>query len=134
MSRENVELARAYLDAYNRGDLDGAVALCATDVEGYPDASFPESKPFVGRAALKAFLEEIGSPWAEPPRYVLTEVIAVGDARVLTRGDWCGRGAASAVESSSEWSIVWTFRDRQIVRVDWLSDHDKALQAVGLRE
>ena len=134
MSRENVEVVRAYLDAYNRGAFDAAVALCATDVEGYPDASFPESRPFIGHAGLKAFLEEIGSPWAEPPRYVLTEVVAVGDARVLTRGDWRGRGAASAVESSSEWSIVWTFRDRQIARVDWLSDHNKALEAVGLRE
>ena len=134
MSRENVEVVRAYLDAYNRGESDAAVALCATDVEGYPDASFPEARPFIGHAALKAFLEEIGSPWAEPPRYILTEVVAVGDARVLTRGDWRGRGAASAVESSSEWSIVWTFRDRQIARIAWLSDHNKALEAVGLRE
>jgi ketosteroid isomerase-like protein len=135
MSQENVEVVRAFLDAYNRGELDVVFELCTPDVEGYPDASvFPEPEPRIGHAAMKAFLEEIGSAWAEPPRYVLTEVVAVGDDRVLARGDWRGRGAASAIESSSEWSIVWTIRDRQIARIAWFSDHNEALEAVGLRE
>jgi ketosteroid isomerase-like protein len=64
---------------------------------------------------------------------VVTEVVTVGDARVLVRGDWRGRGAASAIESSSEWSIVWTIRDGQIARIAWFSDHDEALEAVGPR-
>jgi ketosteroid isomerase-like protein len=135
MSRENVELVRAFLDAYNRGDFGAASELCTPDVEGYPDASvFPEPKPLIGRAAMKAFLEEIGNAWAEPPVYVLTEVVVVRDAFVLTRGDWRGRGAASAIESSSEWSIAYTIRDRQIAKIAWFSDHDEALEAVGLRE
>ncbi len=135
MSRENVEIVRAFVDAYNRGEFDAASELCTPDVEGYPDASvFPEPRPRIGQAALKAFLEEIGSAWAEPTRYVLTEVVAVGDDCVLARGDWRGRGAASAIESSSEWSIVWTIRDRQIARIAWFSDHNEALEAVGLRE
>jgi ketosteroid isomerase-like protein len=135
MSQENVEVVRAFADAYNRGDFDAALELCTRDVEGYPDASvFPEPGPRIGPAAVKAFFEEIGSAWAEPPRYVIAEVVAVGDARVLVRGDWRGRGAASAIESSSEWSIVWTIRDRQITRIAWFSDHNEALEAVGLRE
>jgi ketosteroid isomerase-like protein len=134
MSQENVEVVRAFLDAYNRGELDVVFELCTPDVEGYPASVFPEPRPRFGRVAMKAFLEEIGSAWAEPPRYVLTEVVAVGDDRVLARGDWRGRGAASAIESSSEWSIVWTIRDRQIARIAWFSDHNEALEAVGLRE
>jgi ketosteroid isomerase-like protein len=134
MSQENVEVVRAFLDAYNRGELDVVFELCTPDVEGYPASVFPEPRPRFGHAAMKAFLEEIGSAWAEPPRYVLTEVVAVGDDRVLARGDWRGRGAASAIESSSEWSIVWTIRDGQIARIAWFSDHDEALEAVGLRE
>ena len=135
MSRENVELVRAFLDAYNRDELDGAIELCTPDVEGYPDASvFPEPRPRIGHAAIKAFLEEIGNAWAEPPEYVLTQIVAVGDARVLTRGDWRGRGAASAIESSSEWSVVWTIRDHQIARIAWFSDHNEALEAARLSE
>ena len=135
MSQENVEVVRAFTDAYNRGEFDAALKLCTPDVEGYPDASvFLEPEPRIGPAAVKAFLEELGSAWAEPPRYVITEVVEVGDARVLVRGDWRGRGAASAIESSSEWSIVWTIRDRQIARIAWFSDHNEALEAVGLRE
>src|SRR3954451_18313484 len=133
MSQENVELVRAFLDVYNRGEFDAALELCAPDVEGYPDASvFPEPGPLIGPAALRAFFDEIGSAWAEPPRYVVTEVVEVGDARVLVRGDWRGRGAASAIESSSEWSMVWTMRDRQVARMAWFSDHNEALEAVGL--
>jgi ketosteroid isomerase-like protein len=131
----NIELVQAFVDGYNRGEFDVVFELCAPDVEGYPDASvFPEPKPRIGHAELNAFLEEIGSAWAEPPRYVLTEVIAVGDDRVLTRGDWRGRGAASGIESYSEWSTVWTIRERQISRIAWLSDHNEALEAVGLSE
>jgi ketosteroid isomerase-like protein len=134
VSRENVEIVRAFIDAYNRGELDAVSALCTPDVEGYPDASvFPEPRPRIGHAALRAFLEEIGNAWAEPPRYVLTEVVAVGDACVLARGDW-RKGAASAIESSSEWSTAWTIRERQIARIAWFSDHNAALEAVGLRE
>jgi ketosteroid isomerase-like protein len=95
---------------------------------------FLEREPRIGPAAVKGFLEELGSAWAEPPRYVIAEVVAVGDARVLVRGDWRGRGATSAIESTSEWSIVWTIRDRQITRIAWFSDHNEALEAVGLRE
>jgi ketosteroid isomerase-like protein len=135
MSQENVEVGRAFVDAYNRGEFDALLELCSPDVEGYPDASvFPEPTPRIGHAALKAFLEEIGSAWAEPPQYVLTEVVAVGDACVLARGDWRGRGAASAIESSSEWSSVWTIRERQIAKIAWFFDHHEALEAVGLSE
>ena len=136
MSQENVELlVRAFVDAYNRGEFDAALELCTPDVEGYPDASvFPEPGPRIGPAAVKAFFEEIASAWAEPPRYVVTEVVEVGDARVLIRGDWSGRGASSAIESSSELSIVWTMRDRQIARIAWFYDLNVALEAAGLRE
>ena len=135
MSQENVELVRAFVDAYNRGEFDAALELCTLELEGYPDASvFLESGPRVGRAAVKAFFEELGSAWVEPPQYVIAEVVEVGDDRVLLRGDWRGRGAASAIESSSEWSIVWTIRDRQITRIAWFSDHNEALEAAGLRE
>ena len=135
MSRENVEVVRAFLDAYNRGELDAVFELCTPDVEGYPDASvFLEPEPRIGPAALKAFLEELASAWAKPPRYVITEAVTVGNDRVLVRGDWRGRGAASAIESGSEWSIVWTIRDGQIARIAWFSDRNEALEAVGLRE
>ena len=133
MSGQNVELVRAFTSAYNRAELDAAVELCAPDVEGYPDASvFPEPSTRIGQAALKSFLEEIGNAWAEPPEYVPTEIVAVGAARVLTRGEWRGRGAASAIESTSEWSIVWTVRDGQIVSIAWYTYHDEALEAVGI--
>src|SRR3954454_20927705 len=135
MSQENVEQERAFLDAYNRGEFDAVFELCTPDVEGYPDASvFPEPRPRIGRAEVKAFLEEIGNAWAEPPEYVLTEIVAVGDARVLVRGDWRGRGTASDIESSSEWSMVCTIRDRQIARIAWFSNHNEALEAAGLSE
>lgn len=135
MSRANLELARAFIDAYNSGEFDAASELCTPDVVGYPDASvFPEPGRRIGHSAMKAFFEEIGSAWGEPPEYVLTEIVAVGDDRVLARGDWRGRGAASAIESSSEWSIVWTIRDRQIARIAWFSDHAEALETAGLSE
>ena len=55
MSQENVEVMRAYAEAYNAGGdafADFLVDYMAEDVEIVPDASrFPEAKPFRGREA-----------------------------------------------------------------------------------
>ena len=135
MSQANVEVVLTFLDAYSRGDYEALLQFCSPDVEGYPDVSvFPEPRPRVGHAELQAFFEEIGSAWAAPPRYVVTEMVPAEGDRVLVRGEWVGKGAASGIESRSEWSIIFTIRDSQIARIAWLSDHVGALKAVGLGE
>jgi ketosteroid isomerase-like protein len=134
MSQANVEIVRRSLDAYNAGDIDASLSYFAADMEGFPDASaFPEAAPLHGREEYRRWVEEIDSPWVSAQN-VTREVFAVGDDRVVHRGDWGGEGVASGIETASSVTGIFTIRDGLISRVHWFFDHDKALKAVGLAE
>jgi ketosteroid isomerase-like protein len=134
MSPESIDVALAFIAAYNAGDIDTAVDLCDGEVDAVPDASlFPESRPLVGRVELRGFLAETWSSWANT-RYVTKEVFEIGDGRVLIRGEWGGTGIASGVETYQDLSSIFTTRDGQISRAEWFFDHDKALRVAGLAD
>ena len=124
----------AFFDAYNTGDIDASVSFFAPDVEAFPDASvFPESGPRHGHEDLKRFFEEAGAAWVKP-QAVVRDVIVLQDGRVLVRFDWGGEGAASGMEIASSLTGIHTIRDGFISHVEWFFDHDKALEAIELRE
>jgi len=134
VSQETVELVLAFHAAYNARELDVAVASCAEDVNVFPDVSaFLESSSRVGRDGYRGFLEETWSAWTSGV-VTPTEVLDIGDGRVLVRADWVGIGSASGVETHAQISQIFTIQDGQISRVEYLYDHDKALKVVGLEE
>ena len=91
MSQENVEAVLAGTEAYARGDLDATLALCAPDVEVFPDRTvFPEAEPLAGRDAYRRWLEEVASPWVQ------VEVEVRESSRCRMAESFCDRtGAAS---------------------------------------
>ena len=132
MSQENVEIVLAAFDAYNAGDLDAMMRFYAPDLEVLPDSAvFPESAPLHGVNEFRAWVEQIDAAW-ENPRYLTGEAIDVGGNRVILRGEWGGIGASSGIEMYSSITGIFTVRDGQISRTEYLFDHDKALKAVGL--
>ena len=133
MSQENVELVIAASDAYNAGDMDAMMSFYAPDVEAYPDVGFPEARPLIGREEFMSWLEGINTAWVDA-KWVASEVFAVDDGRVVYRGDWGGEGLASGIETASSITGVFTIRDGQISRLEFLFDHDAALKSVGLAE
>jgi ketosteroid isomerase-like protein len=131
MSQRNVELILATVGAYNAGDLDAWAAFLDPEIEAVPDASFPESSPLVGRDEYRAWTEELASGLLSP-RWMTTEVLDLGADRVLHRGEWGGKGAASGIETYSSITGVFTVREGQISRVEFYFDHERALKAAGL--
>ena len=133
MSQENVKLVIGANDAYNAGDMDAMISFYTPDVEAYPDVGFPEAKPLIGREEFMSWLEGIDAAWMDA-KWVASEVFAVDDGRVVFRGDWGGAGLASGIETASSITGIFTIRDGQISRLEFLFDHDAALKAVGLQE
>ena len=134
MSQEQVEVVLAGTEAYAKGDLDATLALCAPDVEVFPDRTvFPEAEPLVGRDAYRAWLEEVASAWIQVEVEV-REVFALPDGRVVLREDWGGLGRSSGLRTSSSITGIFTLRSRLLARVEWHFDHAEALKAVGLEE
>jgi ketosteroid isomerase-like protein len=138
MSQENVEVLRAYVEAYNAGGdafADFLADYMAEDVEIVPDESrFPEAKPFRGREEYRRFNADIDQGWEGGGRCEIKEIVPVGDDRVIARTDWGGRGRASGIDLRSSLSLITTVRDGQITKIEFVFDHAQALEAAGLSE
>src|SRR5512133_3739109 len=78
MSQDNVEVVRAYAEAYNAGRdafVDFLVDFMAEDVEIVPDASrFPEAKPFRGREEYRRYIADIDQDWEGGGRSEIKEI------------------------------------------------------------
>jgi len=134
VSQENVELVLAGIEAYAKGDLDATLALCAPDVEVFPDRTvFPEAEPLRSRDAYRRWLEEVASAWVRVEVEV-REVFALPDGRVVLREDWGGLGRSSGLRTSSSVTGIFTLRSGLVTRVEWHFDHAESVKAVGLEE
>jgi ketosteroid isomerase-like protein len=131
MSRENVERVVQGFEAFNRGDIEGVVAMCDPGVEWLPPAELPDFAPHHGhegvREAAADMLEVFGRLRADPER-----VIDAGDqVVVLFRWRGLGRGSGVPVDfAAAEQGAVFDMRDGKAVRVVWFTNPREALEAV----
>jgi ketosteroid isomerase-like protein len=133
MSEENVEIVRQAYEAFNRGDIDGAVANFAADLEYVSTGAIPGTDEVArGPEGFRQFLE---SWWGEfdESRVDIHELIDAGD-RVVASLTFRGRGKQSGVETT--WGIwqAWTMRDGKAMRGQGYTSREEALEAAGLRE
>jgi len=131
MSQQNVEIVKAWYDAWNREDWDAMVK----DVAPGFVADFSRSVgPWRGvfglnqlRRATQEFREIWESDWVEPH-----EFIEAGDLVVVpSTGHVRGRGGIEAVVRGV---YVWTIRNGAIERMVMYQSRQDALEALGLSE
>jgi uncharacterized protein len=136
MSQENVELLRRFIESFNRGDIEGAIALVDPPPEFefvlsgllIPDLMAVQRGPEGMMRAVEVFWGEFDDPHVE-----VHELIDAGD-QVFVSATFRGRGKRSGAETSWELWGVWTMRDGRMVRWQGFTDRDAALEAAGLRE
>jgi ketosteroid isomerase-like protein len=130
MSRENVELAKAFYEAWNAGDMDAVRETYDPDVIIRTDEAWPERGPYVGREAVLRWLEQLRDTWDSD----VLETISLTDAgdRVVIRQRW--RTIGHGPEANLEVTSVSTYRKRKVILVEFFLDHAEALEAVGLSE
>jgi ketosteroid isomerase-like protein len=131
MSNENVEMARAALDALNRGDLDAMVKDASPDFKfDFSRAVGPQRGTF-GRDELAGLFGEFDEPW-ESVRREADEFIEAGE-QVVTPLTSHHRGR-DGIELQARIALVWTFRDGALTRLTFYQERQEALEAAGLRE
>ena len=132
MSEENVELARAFFDAYNARDSEAVDRLLDSDAE---------ITTLTGRAGLptcwspgttRQYFEQLDETLAN--LRVEIETYRELDERVVARGVIRGAGKASHVEVADDFAAVFVVRNSRFVRVDTYNNWKAALEAAGLRE
>jgi ketosteroid isomerase-like protein len=132
MSRENVDLARAAYEAWNRGDLKGALAHVHSDVRFLQDPRIPGAVDLSGREAVQEWLEGFYEIWDEF-QLTLDRIEAIAD-RVLVLATIHAKGRTSGAQVAQPIGHVLTVRNGQTLEWRSYAEPEDALEAVGLRE
>jgi len=133
MSQEHVEVAKRFVDAFNRRDLNALMDTATPDVAFSPAlAGTIDDNRFQGREGMRAYFADVDSAWEEF-RLIVDEYRDLGD-RVLTLGRLEGRGRGSGAAVDTPQGAVADIRDGKISCVRSYLDHGEALRAAGLTE
>jgi ketosteroid isomerase-like protein len=131
MSRENVQIVRATLDAINRGDLDSAFTQVAPDAVMDQSRAIGMDRGVFTAEQFRAVAEEFASGW-EAVRYQADEFIEAGEHVVTPfTNRMLGR---DGIELQARGVWVWTIHNGVVVRLCLYQERKEALEAVGLRE
>lgn len=122
------QVARAWVDAWNRGDEEAFAGMLAPDVEWHDRPEFPDATVIRGREAVIAHVRELTS--SVDVTWDLRAADVVGD-RARFEAVLTLRGHESGVEVVREVHPVVTVRDGLIVRRENYSSREEALRAVG---
>ena len=135
MSRENVEIVRRVMDAWNQQDIQGILALADPDIEYVSAPAAVEPGTRRGHEGLAAVAR---TQWESLPggRQEIdrledrgNEVISIGRVSRLLPG--------SDARIDNPILLSWKFRDGKVIRVEMLGagpEFPEALEAAGLSE
>jgi ketosteroid isomerase-like protein len=131
MSRENLEIARASIEAYNRMDWDGALKDASPDFECDLSRAVGPQHDVYRLDQMRRFWSEFAESW-ESVRIEPHEFIEAGEHVVVpltmhTRG-------RDGIEVQARITWTWTILDGDLVRLCMYQDRQEALEAVGLSE
>ncbi len=100
MSRENVKVVPAGLDAWNAGDMVALRDFYAPDLVVHSPENWPEPGPFVGLDAAMRQFEQVRAAWDADRLNLVEGLVDAGD-RVVGRLIWegLGHGPAAAMEA-----------------------------------
>jgi ketosteroid isomerase-like protein len=131
MSQENVEIVKAWYDAYNREDWDAFFKDHASGFELDFSRAVGPWRGVFGLDQARQVVREIRETW-ESARLEPHEFIEAGDLVVVP---WAmhGRGR-DGIELVARFTFVFTIRNGAIERITLYQDREEALEAAGLSE
>ncbi len=132
MSRENVEVVRRSWEALEDGGIDATAEFWHPDIEWRAvEGALDDVGVFSGRDAMRRYYEE----WLEmfdEFRAELEEVIFATGDRVGGVVHTAGRARGSERWVEGRYAVIYTVRDRRIVRGREYATAEQAREAAGL--
>ena len=131
MSQENVEIVRAFVQAWNARDMDAVREMHDPDVILRTAEGWPERGPFVGREAVMREFERYRETWDADTLEPIGDISDAAD-RVVLRVIW--HGAGYGPESNMEFTVVFMVRKGKFFGYEFFWNHAEALETLGLSE
>jgi ketosteroid isomerase-like protein len=130
MRDRNVDIARRGIEAFNRGDADGMLAIAAPDIEVYAPPDSPNPGHYRGH---DGFMQWMGA-WMEAWETFTLDVLdieAIDDRHVVGAVRQNGRGRLSGLEITMEVAHLYEIDDEgRVVRFELHLDRASALARV----
>jgi ketosteroid isomerase-like protein len=128
MSAADSETARAGIEAYNRGDIEGLIAMAHPDIRMVPMRSLLEGGEYVGHEGVRRFMADTEEDW-EDRRIDINEIRDLPDG-VLVLGEYIATGrSGTEVRIPVAWHA--RFRDGLLIGLKAFSDRETALRELG---
>jgi ketosteroid isomerase-like protein len=131
MSQENIEIVRTSIDAYNRGDVDGAFKDVAPDFEYDQTRAVGIDRGIFNLDEFRDLLATFTENW-ESFTIGADELIDAGDDVVMPFTNVARGRDGIEVKARGVW--VWTIRDGSIARACLYQELPAAREAAGLSE
>jgi ketosteroid isomerase-like protein len=132
MSEENVSLSYAWVDAFNRRDLDTLDRLHDEEIVWRTTPEDPDATTHRGREAVRRYMAGYIESFPDL-RIEVIECFSLDDGRVFNTSRFVGRSAQGV---PMDWSltVVSTIEDGMFVRAEEYFDRADAAAVTGLKE
>ena len=118
----NVETVRGSYEAFNRDDLEGALAMMDDDIVWHQAQGLPHGGVYHGLAAVRAAVfDPLNEERWEDFRADPDEMIGLGDD-VVVLGRYTARAKVTGAPLDVPFAHVWRFRDGRAVRFHQFTD------------
>jgi ketosteroid isomerase-like protein len=133
MSRENVEIVRRWVQAWDWKDLSTWLGFLDRDISWVPTPQHPEETSIRGHEQTLVFLHEWIEPW-DSYTVRLDEIIDANDDGVVVVLRHFGQQSESGLEIDMSLPGIITLRRGKIIEARWFLERRDALEAAGVRE
>jgi ketosteroid isomerase-like protein len=132
MSQENVEVVKAFFDAYNARDSEAVDRLLHPEAEITTLSTRAGMPDHWRRGTTKRYFQQVDEAWTDL-RVEVEDYRELGE-RVVALGVLRGAGMSSHAEIARDFATVFVVRNSQIVLLDTYDNWKTGLDAAGLRE
>jgi ketosteroid isomerase-like protein len=133
MSQENVEVVRAFTDAFNAGDIEGLVACCDPGVEFHSTFAAVGGAIYHGHDGMRRWHRDMKEIWGGEIRSELEAIYDLGE-NALVFTVLHGRGQQSGVEVGLPAAMVARSRDGRLVYFKGYGHREDALSDMQVSE
>ena len=132
MSQGDVDNALASIEAYNRGDFDGALRYFHPKIEWRLPPIVPDFATIHGHSGVRRFWSMGAAVFGE----LRLEPVGLADHGRCVLGHFrlVGRGIRSGILTDRDIHAVCEFQDGLLIRLQYFFAREQALEAAGLSE